>query len=137
MADRLLIFGADDADLRQHCRMRQGALDVLPPQLLVEADRGVDLLHHHRWAGGEAAPPLLVGLGVAACVPVGVTGVRRLAHERGSDMQSLNRRSLLRAGLAVGGTLAAGLGARKPRAATLAPLADGLKLVDPPVRPAP
>ena len=52
-------------------------------------------------------------------------------------MQSLNRRSLLRAGLAVGGTLAAGLGARKPRAATLAPLADGLKLVDPPVAPAP
>src|SRR5271157_5271443 len=113
MADRLLIFGADDADLRQHRRMRQGALDVLPPQLLVEADRGVDLLHHCRRAGGEAAPPLLVGLGVAAWVaggvPRGVSEVRRLAHERGSDMQSLSRRSLLTAGLAAGGTLAAGL----------------------------
>ena len=52
-------------------------------------------------------------------------------------MQSLRRRALLAAGLAAGGTLAAGLASRKPHAATLAPLAEGLKLVDPPVTPAP
>jgi thiol-disulfide isomerase/thioredoxin len=51
--------------------------------------------------------------------------------------RALNRRALLAAGLATGGTLAAVLAPRKPRAAELAPLAKELKLVDPPVRPAP
>jgi thiol-disulfide isomerase/thioredoxin len=48
-------------------------------------------------------------------------------------MRSLSRRALL----AAGGTLAAGLTLRKPRAEALEPLAEGLKLVDPPVTPAP
>ncbi len=52
-------------------------------------------------------------------------------------MRSLSRRALLTAGLAAGGTLAAGLVARKPRAAELAPLSRALKLIDPPVAPAP
>ena len=51
-------------DLRQHRGMRERAPDVLPPQLAVEADGGVDLLHHHRRAGGEAAAPLRVRAGV-------------------------------------------------------------------------
>jgi thiol-disulfide isomerase/thioredoxin len=52
-------------------------------------------------------------------------------------MRSLSRRALVVAGLAAGGTVAAVLASRKPRAGELAPLSEGLKLVDPPVRPAP
>ena len=52
-------------------------------------------------------------------------------------MRSLSRRALVVAGLAAGGTVAAVLASRKPRAGELAPLSQGLKLVDPPVRPAP
>jgi len=52
-------------------------------------------------------------------------------------MRSLSRRAVLVAGLAAGGTLAAVLASGKLRAADLAPLAEGLKLIDPPVRPAP
>jgi len=52
-------------------------------------------------------------------------------------MSPLTRRSLVMAGLAAGGTLAAALASRKPRAEDLEPLAEGLKLVDPPVQPAP
>jgi thiol-disulfide isomerase/thioredoxin len=48
-------------------------------------------------------------------------------------MSLLRRRALLTAG----GTLAAGLTPRKPRAETLDSLAEVLKLVDPPVRPPP
>jgi thiol-disulfide isomerase/thioredoxin len=51
--------------------------------------------------------------------------------------RALSRRTLLVAGLAAGGTLAAVLASRKPRAEELAPLAKELKLVNPPVRPAP
>jgi thiol-disulfide isomerase/thioredoxin len=52
-------------------------------------------------------------------------------------MHALSRRALVSVGLAAGGTLAAGLTARKPRAEDLDPLADVLKPVDPPVAPAP
>jgi thiol-disulfide isomerase/thioredoxin len=52
-------------------------------------------------------------------------------------MRSLTRRSLVTAGLAASGTLAAALASRKPHAEALEPLAEGLKLVDPPVQPAP
>jgi thiol-disulfide isomerase/thioredoxin len=52
-------------------------------------------------------------------------------------MRSLSRRALVVAGLAAGGTVAAVPASRKPRAGELAPLSEGLKLVDPPVRPAP
>jgi thiol-disulfide isomerase/thioredoxin len=48
-------------------------------------------------------------------------------------MRSLSRRALL----AAGGTLAAGLGARKPRAAELEPLSRVLKLIEPPALPPP
>lgn len=48
-------------------------------------------------------------------------------------MRGVSRRALL----AAGGTLAMVLGARKPRAAELEPLGRVLKLVDPPVAPAP
>jgi peroxiredoxin len=44
---------------------------------------------------------------------------------------------MLTAGLAAGGTLAAVLASRKPDAEELPSLTEGLKLVDPPVRPAP
>jgi thiol-disulfide isomerase/thioredoxin len=52
-------------------------------------------------------------------------------------MRSLGRRAVLEAGLAAGGTLVAVLAPRKPRAEELAPPGKDLKLVDPPVRPAP
>ena len=52
-------------------------------------------------------------------------------------MHSLSRRALVTAGLAAGGTLAAGLVARKPRAEELPPLSEVLKLISPPVAPAP
>jgi thiol-disulfide isomerase/thioredoxin len=51
-------------------------------------------------------------------------------------MQSLSRRGLLTAGLAAGGTLTAGLASRKPLAAELESPVEGLKLVDPPEKPA-
>jgi len=53
------------------------------------------------------------------------------------EAPALTRRRLLTAGLAAGGTLAAVLPLRKPRAEALAPLSEGLKLVDPPGPPAP
>ena len=53
----------------------------------------------------------------------------------------LNRRAIVTAGLGAAGTLAAGLVARKPhaaeRVADLAPLSEVLKLINPPVPPAP
>jgi thiol-disulfide isomerase/thioredoxin len=52
-------------------------------------------------------------------------------------MHALSRRILLRAGLATGGTLAAGVAARKPRAEDLEPLSEALHLIDPPVQPPP
>jgi thiol-disulfide isomerase/thioredoxin len=52
-------------------------------------------------------------------------------------MQSMRRRTLLTTGLAAGGTLAAGVVSRKPLAGELEPLAEGLKLVQPPVKPEP
>jgi thiol-disulfide isomerase/thioredoxin len=52
-------------------------------------------------------------------------------------MRSLTRRSLVTAGLAAVGTLAATLASRKPHAEELAPLAEALKLVEPPVQPPP
>jgi thiol-disulfide isomerase/thioredoxin len=52
-------------------------------------------------------------------------------------MRALSRRALWTVGLAAGGTLAVGLAPRKPRAETLVPLSEALKLVNPPVRPAP
>jgi len=52
-------------------------------------------------------------------------------------MRSLSRRALVAAGLAAGGTVAAVVASRKPLAGELAPLSQALKLVDPPVRPAP
>jgi thiol-disulfide isomerase/thioredoxin len=52
-------------------------------------------------------------------------------------MRFLSRRTLVAAGLAAAGTVAAVVASRKPRAGELAPLSQGLKLVDPPVRPAP
>jgi thiol-disulfide isomerase/thioredoxin len=52
-------------------------------------------------------------------------------------MHVLSRRALLITGLAASGTVAAALASRKPHAAALDSLAEGLKLVDPPVPPAP
>jgi thiol-disulfide isomerase/thioredoxin len=52
-------------------------------------------------------------------------------------MHALSRRALVTAGLAAGGTLAAGLIARKPHAAELPKLSEVLKLVSPAVAPAP
>ena len=101
--------------------MRQRPPDILPPQLAVEADGGVDLLHHHRWPGGEAPAPLWVG----GLVPL----VRRLAQVGGPSWYLITRRHLL----AAAGTLAAGLVARKPRAQELQDLATALKPTDPPV----
>ena len=59
------VLGGEDADLHQHGGVGEGALDVLPPHLAVEADGGIYLLHDHAGAGGEAATPLDVRLGIA------------------------------------------------------------------------
>ena len=51
----------DDTGLRQHCGVRLRAPDVLRRQCLVEADRGVYLLHDLGRGLGEASAPHLVG----------------------------------------------------------------------------
>jgi thiol-disulfide isomerase/thioredoxin len=101
--------------------MRQRPPDILSPQLAIETDGGVDLLHHHRWTGSESRAPLWVG----GLVPL----VRRLAQACFPMKVWLSRRHLL----AAAGTLAAGLFARKPRAQELEDLAGALKLTEPPV----
>jgi hypothetical protein len=60
-----LVLRGEDADLHQHRGVGERALDVLPPHLAIEADGGIYLLHHHAGAGGEAATPLGVRLGIA------------------------------------------------------------------------
>ena len=69
--DVALVLRGQDADLDQHGGMGERALDVLPPHLAIEADRGIYLLHHHAGAGGEAATPLGVGLGIAQVGRIG------------------------------------------------------------------
>jgi len=51
-----LVGGGDDPHLRQHGGVRQRAPDVLAPQLAVEADGGIDLLHHHRGPAAKRPP---------------------------------------------------------------------------------
>ncbi len=85
----------DDAGARQHGGMGQRAADILPPELAVEADRGVDLRHDHGRAGGEAAAPLRVGGGVPT-FGVAVAGKDVIL------MTEMTRRALV----AAGGTLA-------------------------------
>ena len=55
--DRSGILGGDDALFAQHGDMGERGADILPPEALVEADRGVDLAHDGRRAAGEAAAP--------------------------------------------------------------------------------
>jgi len=98
--DRGCVLGRQNPDLRQHRRVRERGLDVLPPHLAVEADRRIYRLHDRRGSGSEATAPL--------CVGVGFVLVRRLSHERHSIMQPMRRRAILTAaGALAGGTLAA------------------------------
>ena len=62
VANAALVIGGEDAHLRQHGGVGERALDVLPPEFLVEGDRYVDRLHHRRRPAREAATPLLVGV---------------------------------------------------------------------------
>src|SRR5437868_6613029 len=100
--------------------MRQRPLDVLPPHLSVEADGGVDLLHHRCRTSREATAPLRVRRHVP---------VVRLAQRRPATVPLITRRAMF----AVAGTLAAGLTARKPYAGELHDLATALERTDPPV----
>src|SRR3954447_2983644 len=101
--------------------MRQRPLDILSPKLAIEADGGVDLLHHHGWPRGEPRAPLRV----RGRVPL----VRRLAQVKCPTKLIVSRRHIL----ATAGTLAVGPLARKPRAQQLDDLAGALKLTEPPV----
>src|SRR4051794_20801043 len=103
--------------------MREGAADVLAPQFLVEPDRGVDVLHDRRRAGGEAAAPLLVGRSVSA---IGI-----VVQRKDSAMALTTRRMVV----AVGATLAATLPSRKPQARELPELAKVLVPTNPPRTP--
>ena len=61
LGDRLGVPGRKDALRPQHRDMRLRAGDILPPQLLVERDRGVYLAHHRGRAFGEAPAPHCIG----------------------------------------------------------------------------
>ena len=77
-ADRPGILGRDDPGLAQHRDMRLGRGDILPPQRLVERDRGVDFAHDRARAISEAAAPHRVGRWLV----IGACHVARLAHSR-------------------------------------------------------
>src|ERR1700722_8924271 len=100
--------------------MGEGAANVLPPQLPVEPNGGVDVPHDRGRATGEAAAPLQVGRFVSAVLgqavlgqavlgqPVRWHGIRRVGHEKRSSRMLLVRRTALRMALAgAAGTLAA------------------------------
>jgi thiol-disulfide isomerase/thioredoxin len=101
--------------------MRQRPANILPPQLAVEADRGVYLLHDQRRTSRKAPTPCGVGGGVAA--------LRIVGQRRRSIMALITRR----AALAAGATLAAATWPRKPRARDLQDLSAALQPSDPPV----
>jgi len=115
-------------DLRQHRGMGERAANVLPPQLAVEPDGGIDVLHDDRGPAGEAAAPLGVGRLVRS---VPGRAVRRVGHGDGSSSMMYRRRILG----AAAGTLAAGAVPRKLLAESLPPLAEGLSPVSPPGEP--
>src|SRR3954453_378483 len=104
------MFRAEGPDLRQHGGVRARAAYVLPPQLAVEPDGGIDVLHDDRGAVGEAAPPLHVG---RLAGTVDGRAVRRVGHGKGSSLM-MHRRTVLGA---AAGTLAATTLPRKPLAA--------------------
>src|SRR3546814_6393255 len=54
----------DDALVHQHGAVRLGPGDVLGVESTVEADGGIDALHHRRRAAGEAPAPHGIGPGV-------------------------------------------------------------------------
>src|SRR3954453_11995028 len=99
--------------------MGAGAAYVLPPQLAVESDGGIDVLHDHRGPAGEAAAPLHVGR-LAGAIH-GRRAVRRVNHGKGSSLM-MHRRTVLGA---AAGTLAAATMPRKPLAEDLPPLSQG------------
>ena len=59
--DRRRVLGRDDALRGKHCGMRAAGGDVLPPQHLVEGNRGIDFAHDRARPFGEPAAPHLVG----------------------------------------------------------------------------
>ncbi len=75
-ADGSFVLGGDQADMREHGGMRERTANILAPELAVEADRGIYLLHDHRRPRGEAPAPLDVRGRVAPVfVRDGVRGV--------------------------------------------------------------
>ena len=64
MSDLAGIVRRDDALLRQHGGVGLAGGDILPVEVPVEVDRGVDLLHDGGGAGREAPTPHLVALGL-------------------------------------------------------------------------
>ncbi len=68
LLDRVGVLLGDDALGGEHRDMHARCFDVLPPEPLVEADRGIYLAHERRGALGEAPAPHGVGvLILAAC----------------------------------------------------------------------
>ena len=84
---------------------------VLPPQLAVEPDGGVDVLHDHRGAAGEAAAPLHVGRLVTTLGGA----VRRVGHREGSSLMMIHRRALTLLAAAAGTLAASALAAQTAR----------------------
>ena len=62
LLDRVGILLGDDALRGEHGDVDAAGVDVLPPQPLVEGDRGIYLAHERRGALGE--PPAPHGVGV-------------------------------------------------------------------------
>ena len=64
LVDGFGVGALDDADMGEHGGMGAAAGDVLAPQLAIEADRGIYVLHDDGGSAGEAAAPLRVGVDV-------------------------------------------------------------------------
>jgi hypothetical protein len=60
-ADRRLVLGGDDSHRGEHAGMGEAAFDILPPEPLIEPDRGIDRLHHGCGTGGKSSAPLQAG----------------------------------------------------------------------------
>ena len=65
LVDGVGVGALDDADMGEHGGVSAAAGDVLAPQLAIEADRGIYVLHDDGGSAGEAAAPLCVGVDVA------------------------------------------------------------------------
>ena len=70
VVDGLRILTTQDTLRGQHAHMRAAARDILPPQRLVEGNRGIDFAHDGTRPVGEAAAPHRVAAPCAGVVRV-------------------------------------------------------------------